>query len=80
MSSEDAAEPGPAPPPGSLVMSVGLVAKPGASGPGQELRLASIAGAPDMVYPWPLTVGKGKIDEKNHDLFLILIHVMLQEV
>ena len=46
----------------------------------RELRLKSVAGAPDMVYPWPLTVGKGKIDEKNHDLFLILIHVMLQEV
>ena len=42
------------PPSGSLVMSVGQVARPG-----QELRLASVAGAPDMVYPWPLTVGKG---------------------
>ena len=38
----------------TLVMSVGL-------GLGQELRLASVAGAPDMVYPWPLTVGKGDI-------------------
>ena len=26
---------------------------------GKELRLASVAGAPDMVYSWPLTVGKG---------------------
>ncbi len=68
MSAEDPAE-ARAPPPGSLVMSVGLVAKPGASGPGQELRLASIAGAPDMVYPWPLTVGVGSVKkgEDEHD-------------
>ena len=26
---------------------------------GKELRLASVAGAPDMVSSWPLTVGKG---------------------
>ena len=42
---------------GTLVMAVGAVA--GANMIGKELRLASIAGAEDMVYKWPLTVGKG---------------------
>ena len=42
---------------GTLVMAVGAVA--GATMVGKELRLASIAGAEDMVYKWPLTVGKG---------------------
>ena len=42
---------------GSIVMAVGSIA--GAVAGRQELRLASVAGAKDMVYPWPLTVGKG---------------------
>ena len=35
----------------------------------RELRLKSVAGAPDMVYPWPLTVGKGSVKkgEDEHD-------------
>lgn len=44
---------------GSIVMAVGSIA--GAVAGRQELRLASVAGAKDMVYPWPLTVGKGEI-------------------
>ena len=56
------------PKPGTLVFAVGEVAN--ASGEpvtsaatmatGKELRLTSVAGAPDMVYSWPLTVGKGE--------------------
>ena len=36
---------------------------------GAELALKSIAGAPDVVYPWPLTVGKGNCRgaEDEHD-------------
>ena len=36
---------------------------------GKELRLKSVAGAPDMVYSWPLTVGKGSVKkgEDEHD-------------
>ena len=36
---------------------------------GKELALKSIAGAPDVVYPWPLTVGKGNCRgaEDEHD-------------
>ena len=52
-------EPEPGPKTGSIVMAVGSIA--GAVTPRLELRLASVAGAPDMVYPWPLTVGKGEI-------------------
>ena len=35
----------------------------------RELRLKSVAGAADMVYPWPLTVGKGSVKkgEDEHD-------------
>ena len=33
----------------------------------RELRLKSVAGAPDMVYPWPLTVGKGRV-KKGEDV------------
>jgi len=35
----------------------------------KELALKSIAGAPDVVYPWPLTVGKGNCRgaEDEHD-------------
>ena len=57
-------EPEPGPKTGSIVMAVGSIA--GAVTPRLELRLASVAGAPDMVYPWPLTVGKGKIFS-SHD-------------
>jgi len=36
---------------------------------GKELALKSINGAPDVVYPWPLTVGKGNCRgaEDEHD-------------
>ena len=62
------------PKPGTLVLSVGEVATVDTNtgtpatmvntlntvNTGRELRLASVAGADDMVYPWPLTVGKGE--------------------
>ena len=40
----------------------------------KELSLKSIAGAPDVVYPWPLTVGKGNCRgaEDEHDQVRIL--------
>ena len=36
---------------------------------GKELALKSVAGAPDVIYPWPLTVGKGNCRgaEDEHD-------------
>ena len=53
---------------GSIVMAVGSIA--GAVAGRQELRLASVAGAKDMVYPWPLTVGKGEIFYILNQLFI----------
>ena len=41
---------------------------------GKELRLASVAGADDMVYPWPLTVGKG---ERISTQFIVCILVII---
>ena len=42
----------------------------------KELALKSIAGAPDVVYPWPLTVGKGNCRgaEDEHDQVRALIY------
>ena len=79
------------PKPGTLVMSVGEVATVDTNtgtptstntgtmvSSGKELRLASVAGADDMVYPWPLTVGKGENrlrggpgHDSNHDTIIV---------
>ena len=47
---------------------------------GKELRLASVAGAPDMVYSWPLTVGKGGTFYYLNTMLCYKHHVIMQGV
>ena len=48
---------------------------------GKELRLKSVAGAPDMVYSWPLTVGKGSVKkgEDEHDQAVEILDTILED-